>query len=37
MSEKAEVDLTGAKQNTGVWLVKVRIYLPILITIVCET
>lgn len=24
MTEKAEVDLTGAKQNTGVWLVKVR-------------
>ena len=23
MSEKSEVDLTGAKQNTGVWLVKV--------------
>lgn len=23
MSEKGEVDLTGAKQNTGVWLVKV--------------
>ncbi|XP_013858469.1 general transcription factor IIF subunit 2 isoform X2 [Austrofundulus limnaeus] len=27
MSEKAEVDLTGAKQNTGVWLVKVPKYL----------
>lgn len=26
MSEKGEVDLTGAKQNTGVWLVKVRIW-----------
>lgn len=25
MSEKGEVDLTGAKQNTGVWLVKVCI------------
>lgn len=24
MSEKGEVDLTGAKQNTGVWLVKVK-------------
>lgn len=23
MSDKGEVDLTGAKQNTGVWLVKV--------------
>lgn len=23
MSEKTEVDLTGTKQNTGVWLVKV--------------
>lgn len=34
MTEKAEVDLTGAKQNTGVWLVKVRI--PIIIKIVCE-
>lgn len=28
MSEKGEVDLTGAKQNTGVWLVKVSI-LPL--------
>uniref|UniRef100_A0A3Q3BIU6 General transcription factor IIF subunit 2 n=1 Tax=Kryptolebias marmoratus TaxID=37003 RepID=A0A3Q3BIU6_KRYMA len=27
MSEKGEVDLTGAKQNTGVWLVKVPKYL----------
>ncbi|XP_067352211.1 general transcription factor IIF subunit 2-like isoform X2 [Channa argus] len=27
MSEKTEVDLTGAKQNTGVWLVKVPKYL----------
>ncbi|XP_046886660.1 general transcription factor IIF subunit 2-like isoform X1 [Hypomesus transpacificus] len=27
MSEKSEVDLTGAKQNTGVWLVKVPKYL----------
>uniref|UniRef100_A0A3Q3WZF8 General transcription factor IIF subunit 2 n=1 Tax=Mola mola TaxID=94237 RepID=A0A3Q3WZF8_MOLML len=27
MSEKVEVDLTGAKQNTGVWLVKVPKYL----------
>uniref|UniRef100_A0A7N6B5M1 General transcription factor IIF subunit 2 n=1 Tax=Anabas testudineus TaxID=64144 RepID=A0A7N6B5M1_ANATE len=27
MTEKAEVDLTGAKQNTGVWLVKVPKYL----------
>uniref|UniRef100_A0A0E9VR37 Uncharacterized protein n=1 Tax=Anguilla anguilla TaxID=7936 RepID=A0A0E9VR37_ANGAN len=25
MSEKGEVDLTGAKQNTGVWLVKVSV------------
>lgn len=24
MSEKGELDLTGAKQNTGMWLVKVR-------------
>lgn len=23
MSDKGDVDLTGAKQNTGVWLVKV--------------
>lgn len=23
MSEKGELDLTGAKQNTGMWLVKV--------------
>ncbi|KAF3832810.1 hypothetical protein F7725_026475 [Dissostichus mawsoni] len=30
MSEKAgEVDLTGAKQNTGVWLVKVPKYLSV--------
>lgn len=27
MSEKGDVDLTGAKQNTGVWLVKVPKYL----------
>lgn len=27
MSDKGEVDLTGAKQNTGVWLVKVPKYL----------
>uniref|UniRef100_A0A8C7P115 General transcription factor IIF subunit 2 n=3 Tax=Oncorhynchus mykiss TaxID=8022 RepID=A0A8C7P115_ONCMY len=27
MSEKTEVDLTGVKQNTGVWLVKVPKYL----------
>ncbi|XP_047436994.1 general transcription factor IIF subunit 2 isoform X2 [Mugil cephalus] len=27
MSEKGEVDLTGAKQNTGVWLVKVPKYV----------
>ncbi|MFT7817955.1 general transcription factor IIF subunit 2 isoform X1 [Arapaima gigas] len=27
MSEKGEVDLTGAKQNNGVWLVKVPKYL----------
>ncbi|XP_010878479.1 general transcription factor IIF subunit 2b [Esox lucius] len=27
MSEKSEVDLTGAKKNTGVWLVKVPKYL----------
>ncbi|XP_076011743.1 general transcription factor IIF subunit 2 [Genypterus blacodes] len=27
MSEKGEVDLTGAKQSTGVWLVKVPKYL----------
>ncbi|XP_068595243.1 general transcription factor IIF subunit 2 isoform X3 [Brachionichthys hirsutus] len=27
MSEKGEVDLTGAKQNMGVWLVKVPKYL----------
>ncbi|XP_055734060.1 general transcription factor IIF subunit 2b isoform X2 [Salvelinus fontinalis] len=27
MSEKTEVDLTGAKQNTGVWLVKVSFTL----------
>ncbi|NP_001096603.1 general transcription factor IIF subunit 2 isoform 2 [Danio rerio] len=27
MSEKGEVDLTGAKQNAGVWLVKVPKYL----------
>ncbi|XP_030643444.1 general transcription factor IIF subunit 2b [Chanos chanos] len=27
MSEKAEVDLTMAKQNTGVWLVKIPKYL----------
>lgn len=27
MSDKGEVDLTGAKQNTGVWLVKVRALL----------
>uniref|UniRef100_A0A3Q2SVI6 General transcription factor IIF subunit 2 n=1 Tax=Fundulus heteroclitus TaxID=8078 RepID=A0A3Q2SVI6_FUNHE len=27
MSEKGEVDLTGVKQNTGVWLVKVPKYL----------
>ncbi|KAL0963644.1 hypothetical protein UPYG_G00308990 [Umbra pygmaea] len=27
MSEKTEVDLTGAKENTGVWLVKVPKYL----------
>ncbi|XP_037552604.1 general transcription factor IIF subunit 2 isoform X2 [Nematolebias whitei] len=27
MSEKGEMDLTGAKQNTGVWLVKVPKYL----------
>eukprot|EP00063_Salmo_salar_P054556 XP_014029391.1 PREDICTED: general transcription factor IIF subunit 2-like [Salmo salar] len=27
MSEKTEVDLTGTKQNTGVWLVKVPKYL----------
>lgn len=24
MAERGELDLTGAKQNTGVWLVKVR-------------
>ncbi|XP_062383192.1 general transcription factor IIF subunit 2 isoform X2 [Sardina pilchardus] len=27
MSDKGDVDLTGAKQNTGVWLVKVPKYL----------
>ncbi|XP_062866967.1 general transcription factor IIF subunit 2 isoform X2 [Trichomycterus rosablanca] len=27
MSDRGEVDLTGAKQNTGVWLVKVPKYL----------
>uniref|UniRef100_A0A8D0FXE4 General transcription factor IIF subunit 2 n=1 Tax=Strix occidentalis caurina TaxID=311401 RepID=A0A8D0FXE4_STROC len=27
MSEKGELDLTGAKQNTGMWLVKVPKYL----------
>ncbi|GAA6085173.1 general transcription factor IIF subunit 2 isoform X1, partial [Tachysurus ichikawai] len=27
MSERSDVDLTGAKQNTGVWLVKVPKYL----------
>ncbi|XP_028297231.1 general transcription factor IIF subunit 2 isoform X1 [Gouania willdenowi] len=27
MSERGEMDLTGAKQNTGVWLVKVPKYL----------
>nr|XP_033805311.1 general transcription factor IIF subunit 2 [Geotrypetes seraphini] len=27
MAEKGELDLTGAKQNTGVWLVKVPKYL----------
>lgn len=25
MSDKGDVDLTGAKQNTGVWLVKVSV------------
>uniref|UniRef100_A0A671MWQ7 General transcription factor IIF subunit 2 n=1 Tax=Sinocyclocheilus anshuiensis TaxID=1608454 RepID=A0A671MWQ7_9TELE len=29
MSDKGEVDLTGAKQNTGVWLVKVPKYLSL--------
>ncbi|KAF2975210.1 hypothetical protein EK904_003218 [Melospiza melodia maxima] len=27
MSDKGELDLTGAKQNTGMWLVKVPKYL----------
>ncbi|XP_073878056.1 general transcription factor IIF subunit 2 isoform X2 [Macaca fascicularis] len=27
MAERGELDLTGAKQNTGVWLVKVPKYL----------
>ncbi|KAJ7401767.1 hypothetical protein BTVI_92643 [Pitangus sulphuratus] len=27
MSDRAELDLTGAKQNTGMWLVKVPKYL----------
>ncbi|KAJ6661705.1 hypothetical protein lerEdw1_013227 [Lerista edwardsae] len=27
MGEKGELDLTGAKQNTGMWLVKVPKYL----------
>lgn len=26
MSEKSDVDLTGAKLNTGVWLVKVSVW-----------
>ena len=31
MAERGELDLTGAKQNTGVWLVKVRFaWLPLL-------
>lgn len=28
MAERGELDLTGAKQNTGVWLVKVRFAQP---------
>lgn len=28
MSEKGELDLTGAKQNTGMWLVKVSLGGP---------
>lgn len=27
MAERGDLDLTGAKQNTGVWLVKVPKYL----------
>lgn len=26
MSDKGDVDLTGAKQNAGVWLVKVSVF-----------
>ncbi|CAG5857993.1 unnamed protein product [Menidia menidia] len=34
MSEKGEVDLTGAKQNTGVWLVKVSFTLNEELTVI---